>query len=322
MLLDTMNQTSRMRIAIARASAITVCVVAALLFGGGLRAARPHEEKGQLFDGPGGKLYYEVLGSGNDTPLVLVNGGPGFDHTYLHTSTAWDALAKSRRIVFYDQRGNGRSAPLKPGQSCTLADQLDDLEALRAHLGFEKVDMLGGSWGGFLSIAYAARHPERISHLILVDSAAPKWSDTIFLFDQVFPETTEREAAGAFARELGAKAADDALIREYLSMIFYSPEKREAFLAQVGPGAYNKEVNQKVTADLARFDLNPEIQKFLFPTLVITGRYDMNVAPLVAYRIHKNIPGSRFVAFERSSHLPFTEEPEAFARTLEEFLAK
>ena len=322
MLLDMMNQTNRMRIAIARASAITVCVVAALLFGGGLRAAPPHEEKGQLFDGPGGKLYYEVLGSGNDTPLVLVNGGPGFDHTYLHTSTAWDALAKNRRIVFYDQRGIGRSAPLKPGQSCTLADQLDDLEALRAHLGFEKVDMLGGSWGGFLSMAYAARHPERISHLILVDSAAPKWSDTIFLFDQVFPETTEREAAGAFARELGAKAADDALIREYLSMIFYSPEKREAFLAQVGPGAYNKEVNQKVTADLARFDLNPEIQKFLFPTLVITGRYDMNVAPLVAYRIHKNIPGSRFVAFERSSHLPFTEEPEAFARTLEEFLAK
>jgi len=97
-------------------------------------------------------------------------------------------------------------------------------------------------------------------------------------------------------------------------------EKRDAFLAAIGPGAYNKEVNQKVSSDLPRFDLNPEIRKFHFPTLVITGRYDMNVAPLVAYRIHKQIPGSRFLVFEKSSHLPFTEEPEAFTRAMEEFL--
>ena len=282
--------------------------------------AVPHEEKGQLFDGPGGKLYYEVIGAGAGTPLIAVNGGPGFDHTYFHTSTAWDPLSKNRRIVFYDQRGNGRSAPLKPGQSCTLADQIDDLDALRAHLGFEKMDLLGSSWGGFLSMAYGARHPERISHMILVDSAAPKWSDTIFLFDKVFPDVAELQAATAYAREFGDKAAEDTNIREYLSMIFYSPEKRDAFLKQIGPGAYNREVNQKVNSDLARFDLNPEIRKFRFPVMVVTGRYDMNVAPLVAYRIHENIPGSRFVVFEKSSHLPFTEEPEAFARAVEEFL--
>lgn len=278
------------------------------------------EEKGQLFDGPGGKLYYEVLGSGAGTPLIAVNGGPGFDHTYFHTSTAWDTLDKNRRIIFYDQRGNGRSAPLKSGQSCTLADQIDDLDALRARFGLEKMDLLGSSWGGFLSMAYAARHPERVVHLILVDSAAPKWADTIFLFDKVFPDTTERQAASAFAREFGDKPAEDENIREYLSMIFYSPEKRDAFLKQIGPGAYNKEVNQKLNSDLARFDLNPEIRKFRFPVLVITGRYDMNVAPLVAYRIHQEIPGSRFVVFERSSHLPFTEEPDAFARAVEDFL--
>jgi proline iminopeptidase len=292
-----------------------------LLFGAFTPVRAANNENGQLFDGPGGKLYYEVIGTGNATPLVLVNGGPGFDHTYLHTSPAWDTLAKNRRIVFYDQRGNGRSAALQAGQSCTLTDQIDDLEALRAHLGFEKMDVLGSSWGGYLAMAYSARHADRVAHLILVDSAAPKWSDTIFLFDQVFPETTERQAASAFAREFGDKAADDAQIREYLSMIFYSPEKREAFLKQIGPGAYSKEVNQAVTRDLARFDLNPEIRKFRFPTLVVTGRYDMNVAPLVAYRIHKEISGSRFVVFEKSSHLPFTEEPEAFAHTMEDFLA-
>jgi len=305
----------------ARKSSILQSLIVTLLLGVFIPARAASDEKGQLFDGPGGKLYYEVIGAGDASPLVLVNGGPGFDHTYLHTSLVWDALAKKRRIVFYDQRGNGRSAALKPGQSCTLADQIDDLEALRAHLGFDKMELLGSSWGGYLAMAYSARHADHVAHLILVDSAAPKFSDTIFLFDQVFPETTEREASGAFAREFGDKAADDAQIREYLSMIFYSPEKRDAFLKQIGPGAYTKEVNQAVTRDLARFDLTPEIRKFRFPALVITGRYDMNVAPLVAYRIHKEIPGSRFVVFEKSSHLPFTEEPEAFTRTMEEFLA-
>jgi len=278
------------------------------------------QEDGQTFDGPSGKLYYEITGNGPGKPLLLVNGGPGFDHTYLHISTAWDALGKSRRIVFYDQRGNGRSGPLKATQSSLLADQIDDLEALRAHLGFDRFDIIGHSYGGLLCMAYAARHPEHIADMILVDSAAPKWGDTIFLFDQVFPETTERQAAVAFANELGDKAASNISIHEYLTMLFYSPEKRDAFLARLSPSAFSKEVNQKVEADLARFDLNPELVKFTFPVLVITGRHDMNVAPLVAYRIHRSINGSKFVVFERSGHLPFYEEPEAFVQTVNEFL--
>ena len=72
-------------------------------------------ESGTTFDGPGGKIYYEVIGSGDAIHLVLVSGGPGLDHSYLHTSTAWDVLARSRRVIFYDQRGNGRSSPLKEG---------------------------------------------------------------------------------------------------------------------------------------------------------------------------------------------------------------
>jgi len=278
-------------------------------------------ENGQIFDGPGGKIYYEVTGTGAGTPLFVVNGGPGFDHTYLHVATAWDMLAKNRRVIFYDQRGDGRSDALKPGQSCTLADQLADLEALRSHLGFDKIDLLGHSWGGYLSMAYAARHPEHIAHLLIVDSAAPRWADTLFLFDQIFPEISERRAGYVFGDEMGDKAASDASIHDYLTMLFYSQEKRDAFVAQMAAGAYHKEVFQAVIRDLPRFDLNPELHKYKFPVLVMTGRYDINVAPLVAYRIHKAIPGSGFLVFERSGHIPFYEEPEAFVRATEEFLA-
>jgi proline iminopeptidase len=119
---------------------------------------------------------------------------------------------------------------------------------------------------------------------------------------------------------MGDKAASDASIHDYLTMLFYSQEKRDTFVAQMASGAYHKEVFQTVIRDLSRFDLNPELHKFNFPVIVMTGRYDINVAPLVAYRIHKAIPGSRFLVFERSGHIPFYEEPEAFVRAAEEFL--
>ncbi|HYA89394.1 MAG TPA: alpha/beta fold hydrolase, partial [archaeon] len=125
----------------------------------------------------------------------------------------------------------------------------------------------------------------------------------------------------AFADELGDKAATAASLREYWTMLCYSPEKGQALAARIPPTVLNKDVNKAVFADLDRYDLNPEIRKFKFPTLVITGRYDINVAPVVAYKIHQGIPGSKFLVFERSGHFPFYEEPEAFVKAVEEFLA-
>jgi len=278
-------------------------------------------EKGETFKTSDLSIYYEVRGAGAGTPLLIVNGGPGFDHSYVHCSDAWDVLAEDRNVVFYDQRGNGRSSPLKAGQSCTLADQIDDLEALRAHLGFEKIDLLGHSWGGFLVMAYAARHPLRIAHLVIVDSAAPKWQDTVFLFKDVHPETVAREDGYAFAVELGDPEAIKADLNEYFSMNFYSPEKRAAFLAGSANYRFTQSVNKAVDNDVRRFDLNPELPKFHFPTLVVTGRYDFNVAPSVAWKIHKAIPGSRFHVFEKSGHLPYFEERDEFLRVLKAFLA-
>src|SRR5215468_8472252 len=290
-----------------------------------LASAAP-AEKGTTFQAPGATLYVEVLGTAPGVPLIIANGGPGFDHTYEHaavpgTTSAWETLARSRRVVFYDQRGNGRSGALKPGQPCGLAEQIEDLEAVRAHLGADKIDLLGHSWGGYLVMAYAARHPDRIRHLVTVDSAAPKWGDTVFLFKDIFPEGQERADGFAFADALGDKAASDAGLREYFMWLFYSTEKRDAFIAQVNAAVFSKPINESVEHDVQRFDLNPELRKFKFPTLVITGRYDINVAPSVAYKIHKAIPGSQFVVLEKSGHLPFYEEPEGFVRAVEAFLA-
>lgn len=286
-------------------------------------SAAPPAEAGKTFQAGGVTLYYEILGTAGPSkvPLVIANGGPGFDHSYLHVSGAWGELAKERPVVLYDQRGTGRSTAAAGEGAAGLAEQIADLEALRLHLGAEKIDLLGHSWGGYLVMAYSARHPEHIRHLLIVDSAAPKWGDTVFLFKDVFPEGVARQNALAFADELGDAAAKTAGLREYFAMLFYAPENRDAFLAFAGTNVQvNEKVNKALNADLARFDLGPELPKYRFPTLVATGRYDMNVAPSVAWRIHQAIPGSRFEVFEKSGHLPFFEEPAKFVKVVGEFL--
>ena len=283
-------------------------------------AAGPAGESGALFRGPGGPMYVEVRGNAPGVPLFMVNGGPGFAHDYVHCSDAWDAIAKHRRVVFYDQRGVGRSARLTKNQSCTLADQIEDLEAVRAHVGADHIDLLGHSYGGYLVMAYAARHPEHVRHLMIVDSAAPKWDDTVFLFKDVFPEGMGQQAAVQFAEAMGDTEALATDLSEYFKMLFLSPENRDRYMAIHREYGYVKSVNELLNADFKKYDLNPELPKFRFPTLVICGRYDMNVAPSVAWKIARAIPGARFEVFEKSGHLPYFEEPEKFVRVIEEFL--
>lgn len=275
--------------------------------------------RGQLVRVPGATLWVESRGQGSGPPLVVVNGGPGVEHGYLMVSDAWDHLARGRRVVFYDQRGVGRSPKLAKGQSCTLADQIADLDGVRAHLGVTQMDVLGHSWGGYLAMAYAARHPGHVHRLIICDSAAPKWDDTVFLFKDIFPETVARQQDVAFAAALGDTAAVSKDFREYLTMLCYSPEHREA-MRKAAPPAFDNAVNETLNQDLKRYDLNPELPKFRFPTLVMCGRFDMNVAPSVAWKIHQAIPDSRFHVFEQSGHLPFYEQPDEFVQVVRDFL--
>jgi proline iminopeptidase len=285
--------------------------------------ARPAQPSGfgTVFKAPGATIWYEVRGSAPGRPLVMVNGGPGFDHTYVLCSDAWDAIARNRPVVVYDQRGNGRSGRLAKDQSCTLADQVDDLEALRARLGADKIDLLGHSWGGYLVMAYAIRHPDRVAHLMIVDSAAPKWGDTEFIFKYVYPEGVERQGSLDFADAYGDSVAGKASLHEYLQMLFVSSEKREDFMSRAATYQYTREVNEKLNADLAKYDMWPALASLHMPTLVATGRFDMNVAPSTAWKIHKAIAGSRWVVFEKSGHLPYFEEPEKFVNVIEDFLA-
>ncbi len=271
-----------------------------------------HSGKAQL-------IYYEK-GPHRGIPFVLLSGGPGYDSDYFWFGSAFHSLAKTHWIVTYDQRGTGRSAAVGAADTVTVADFVADLESLRLALGVEKMDLLGHSWGGYLAQAYAAAHGDRIGHLVLVGSAAPKFSDTIFLFSQVFPDR-DMNTPSSRGRATGDTASIHAALRIYMTMLFYSPEHGATF-RKLGAGLkYNQFQSAHLSRDYQRLDMTAALRDFRFPTMVTTGRYDMNVAPLTAYRIHQAIAGSQFVVFEKSGHIPFFEEPEQFVAAVQGFLA-
>mmetsp|Transcript_18211 Transcript_18211/g.25545 ORF Transcript_18211/g.25545 Transcript_18211/m.25545 type:complete len:259 (-) Transcript_18211:304-1080(-) len=116
----------------------------------------------------GGRMFYTKKGSG--PPIIVAHGGPGLDHTYLAAELS--AFAENHTVIFYDQRGSGRSHNAKKDKEhITIETFVDDLEELRRCLGYEKFTLMGHSWGGLLSMYYACAHPDRLSSLILINSA-------------------------------------------------------------------------------------------------------------------------------------------------------
>jgi pimeloyl-ACP methyl ester carboxylesterase len=114
-------------------------------------------------------LFTRNFGCGR--PLLLMHGGPGVDHT---TLLPLRALAQTHTLVFYDHRCNGRSAG---PEICTMTweNLVADADALRQALGFEEWAVLGHSFGGMVALEYALRYPDRLTHLILVDTGADTW---------------------------------------------------------------------------------------------------------------------------------------------------
>jgi proline iminopeptidase len=266
-------------------------------------------------------LGYETFGTkGTALPIIAVNGGPGLSHAYMMQNDLWQRVGKNRFVVLYDQRGTGASKRMQGGAAQTMDAQVADLDAVRQALGLNKFALLGDSYGGLVAMAYAAAHPEHVAKLVLSDSPGPSWHDLVHLLPDVFPDVQEQNAAEA--KNLGdtTDAAARAGLRNHFRMIFYSPEKRDAYMSHMGDLGFEPAVGDAVEKATADLDLTPKLAGFKFPTLVINGRYDMNVAPLTAWRLAHAIPGAKVVFFEHSGHLPAYEEPDKYIEVLEGFL--
>src|SRR5258708_10021103 len=143
-------------------------------------------------------IGYETIGSlGAAVPVIAVNGGPGLSHAYMVQNALWERVGKQRLVVLYDQRGTGASKHIQPGASQSMDVQVADLEAVRQALGLAKVALVGDSYGGLLSMAYAAAHPEHVAKLVLSDSSRPSWKSNGHHLPDVFSDIPEQGAPAA-----------------------------------------------------------------------------------------------------------------------------
>jgi proline iminopeptidase len=272
-------------------------------------------------------IAYEQFGHDKGrTPAIVVNGGPGFSHTYMYLSDVFTKkFAQERSVTFYDQRGIGQSKLQRASAPQGIEAQVADLEALRAKLGYDKIDLIGHSWGGTLIMAYAAAYPQHIQHLVLIDSGAPKFNQTIFLFKQVFPDQLAEDERAEKGTDPVAKSPGE-LLRRYLARDFYSQARFNDLFSKLSNAdiarVENDGVNDAVNKAVENFDPTESLKKFSFPTLVMWGRFDINVAVLTGWEITQAIPGAKMVVYSKSGHFPFYEEESQFLHDLNSFLDK
>lgn len=261
--------------------------------------------------------YYEMPGAPSTVPLLVISGGPGSDHRYMHAGGAFELLAEQRRVVMFDQRATGRSsaAPANP----RIDQWVADVEAVRRTLGAERIDLLGHSFGGYLALSYAVAHGDRVRKLVLVDSAAPEPSENVQLLGEVYPE---RIAEWHRQRASLADKFPAEEISIFFSMEFVDPAWSERYLEHVRGLTYDISVNNALRSDMERRHLGEQIGEIDMPVLVLHGRFDSVLAPSTSWAIHQALPNSRFQVIEKSGHMPFVEQPGTFVAAVSEFLGE
>lgn len=278
------------------------------------------EEK--FISAPGGaELYCKIMGQGS--PLIVLHGGAGFlTHDYFLPHL--ERLAENNLVIFYDQRGLGKSSGDITTDQINLTTYVEDIEVIRKSIGANKIALLGHSWGGFLGMHYAFAHPESVDQLILVGTMPVSTSD-LGLF---FAELGKRFAP--YQEELDKIAAselylsgDPSTVVKNLSISFqtymYHPENINKLNLWMPQAANLRGLKVwdifRENVFMKPYDLTPELKKLTCPTLIIHG--DADIIPFVtAEHIHAVIPGSKLVKIDQCGHFPFVEQPEAFFKAL------
>ena len=186
----------------------------------------------QYVDRGAARLYVREIGDG--APIIVVHGGPDFDHEYLLPDM--DRLADSFRLVYYDQRGRGRSFSGRPPDDVDLAGEIDDLDAVRQSFGFEAVAVLGHSWGALLAMEYAVRLPRRVSHLVLMNTAPASPAGALAFREELqrrrSRDQSERMSAlrSAPGYQAGDVATDIECYRIHFASAFRRPDQLDRLL--------------------------------------------------------------------------------------------
>jgi proline iminopeptidase len=264
------------------------------------------------FEHDGATLWYDDRG-GSGLPLLVLHGGLGLDHAYLRP--AFDALGPEVRVVYLDFRANGRSTG---DADLTMARLAADVDALRAHLGLDRVALFGHSYGGFVALQYALDHGDHLTDLVVCDS------DT---------RGPQPETMGAELERLGLDpgllAAFDRPIETIEDLLEVFDAVEPAYFPHSPPGTaragladtiWRAEGSAGGSAALDGWDVAGRLGEIVTRTLVMTGADDFMFPPGRARLMADALPRAELTVFDACGHLPNVEAPEAFLAALRGFL--
>lgn len=270
----------------------------------------------------GVRLYTRQVGDGPS--VVVLHGGPGAHHDYLLPQ--YDRLAAGRALIYYDQRGGGRSA-VPRDVAVGWREHVADLEALRSHWRVDRLTLLGYSWGGLLAVLYALEHPSRIARLALV-SGAPLTAAWREEFERRFAARMAQPWIARSRAELSALGLAQRDPEKYRRMAFalsvagyfHDPSRAR----EMTPFRVTERTRRAVWDSLGEYDLREQI-RLKFPngtaprSLLVHGIYDP--MPIEAARETAALLSTGVVELG-TGHAPHVEATEAFVRVLDGFLPR
>lgn len=271
----------------------------------------------------GAKLKIEVLGAENrDAPVMIVHhGAPGLGSS-AEPRASFGPFADTYRVVIFDARGSGASEDKPP---YTHDQWAADVDAIREWIGAEQIIMAGGSYGGFISLEYATRYPERVLAVVLRDTSA----------DNAHRELSRANALASpritvdmelFERMMSGNVRDNADFKTAWAHILPLYD-HDLDLAKVAARVENTPYhyathNYAFAVNQANYDLKDKLPSIRVPTLITVGRHDWITPVSTSETIHRLIPNSELVIFENSGHSPQVEEAPLFQKTVREFLQR
>ncbi len=280
----------------------------------------------------GYKINVEVLGQGD--PIFFLPGGPGNSHDYMQGN--FGQYHKTNTVVFFDFLGRGKSDDAKDKSEYSVENDVELIEKLRVLLKFDKISLVGHSYGTVPAQAYAIKYKNNVDKMVLINGfhSGAMWQANCDSYNHYakthFPEKWKQVDS---LRALGYLSSEEPLKSVYgnfpTKYIYYhntklkqnAPKyKYRGWASDVYVTIIGKDGDFDVSGSMINQDYRRELKDVKAKTLIVAGRYDGVSTPEFAVQYKHYMPQAQFVMFEQSAHNPYLEEPEKFYKLFEEFM--